>query len=210
METVNLPPSQPAKPVWGSTDQHFWLHLWRALFDTVGTFLLRYGRYRGNKIAYLRHLGVRIGQNCTLVNSIQDYGSEPWLIELGNHVQIAHGVVFITHDGASRLFRHRVPGASLLWGNRFGTVRVLDNSFIGVNALVLPGVQIGPNSIVGAGSVVSKDVPPDSVVAGVPARLICSLEEYVQRYEQKMIPIEALDRQALRRELTQKLWGEPR
>jgi len=60
----------------------------------------------------------------------------------------------------------------------FGTVEILDNCFIGANAIVLPGVRIGPNSIVGTGAVVTKDVPPDTVVAGCPARKICDLAEY--------------------------------
>jgi serine acetyltransferase len=74
----------------------------------------------------------------------------------------------------------------------------------------MPGVQIGPNSIVGAGSVVAKDVPPQTVVAGVPAQMIYTLGDYIERYKRKMIPIKATNRQALRDELTQRLWGEKR
>jgi serine acetyltransferase len=74
----------------------------------------------------------------------------------------------------------------------------------------MPGVSIGPNSIVGVGSVVNKDVPPDTVVAGVPARPIYTLDEYIDRYGSKMIPIQAETRKDLRRELTRRFWGEER
>lgn len=175
----------------------------------VTSLVQRYGRYRGNKVAYLRHLGVRIGEGCDLLNGIKDFGSEPWLIELGNRVTLAHGVVLITHDGASRLFRQTLPGSSP-WGNRFGTIQIGDNVFVGVNTIILPAVKIGSNSIIGAGSVVTKDIPPQTVAAGAPARPICSLAAYVERYQQKMIPVTATNSQELRRELTEKLWGTAR
>jgi acetyltransferase-like isoleucine patch superfamily enzyme len=158
---------------------------------------------------YLRYLGVRIGTNCSILNGVGHYGSEPWLIEIGNRVTITDGVTFITHDGSSRLFRQLLPDSSS-FGNRFGTIRIYDNCFIGRNTILMPDIKIGPNSIVGAGSLVNKDVPPNTVFAGVPARQICTLEEYIQKYQQKMIPIEASTRQELREELTRKLWGEVR
>lgn len=207
------PFSDPAaplpKPTWAHSDERRLGHLLQAAMNTASALFRRYILYRGNKAAYLRQLGVRIGVGCDLLNSIQDFGSEPWLIELGNRVTLAYGVVLITHDGSSRLFRQSIPGSSR-WGNRFGTIQIRDNCFIGVNTIILPGVTIGPDSIVGAGSVVTKDVPPQSVVAGVPARTICSLTEYVNRYQQKMIPLTAVTSQDLRRELTEKLWGEVR
>jgi serine acetyltransferase len=74
----------------------------------------------------------------------------------------------------------------------------------------LPNVEVGPNSIVGAGSVVVRDVPQNTVAAGVPAKPICSLDEYVAKYRQRMVPITAKQRSDLRVELTSKLWGEVR
>lgn len=197
------------KPTWAHSDERGLGHLLQTATREVAGLFRRYVHYRGNKVAYLRHLGVRIGEGCDLLNGIKDFGSEPWLIELGNRVTLAHGVVLITHDGASRLFRQSVPG-SARWGNRFGTIQIGDNVFVGVNTIILPAVKIGCNSIIGAGSVVTKDVPPQTVAAGVPARPICTLAEYVERYQQKMIPLTATNSQELRRELTEKLWGEAR
>lgn len=165
--------------------------------------------YRGNKVKYLRSMGVRIGEHCQILNHPHNYGSEPWLIEIGNKVTITYGVFFLTHDASSRLFRESIPDSSP-FGNRFGAICVQDNCFIGVNSIILPGVSIGPNSIIGAGSVVVKDVPSNSVVAGVPARTISSLEDYIKKYEARMIPINATNREDLRKELTQYFWGEVR
>jgi acetyltransferase-like isoleucine patch superfamily enzyme len=169
-----------------------------------------YVRFRANKIAYLRHLGTRIGSSCLILTRVNNFSSEPWLIELGNHVKIAAGVTLITHDGSSRMFRSSIPGMNAAFGNRFGTIHILDNCLIGYGAIILPGVTIGPNSIVGAGSVVTKDVPPDTIVAGNPAHVLCTMAEYIARYQSDMLPLQAADRAALRRELTTMLWGEER
>jgi len=165
--------------------------------------------YRGNKVRFLRSMGVRIGEHCQILNHPHNYGSEPWLIELGDKVTITYGVFFLTHDASSRLFRESIPGSSP-FGNRFGAIRVQDNCFIGVNSIILPGVSIGPNSIIGAGSVVVKDVSPNTVVAGVPAREISNLENYIKKYKGRMIPIKATNRADLRKELTQYFWGDER
>lgn len=165
--------------------------------------------FRGNKIKYLRSKGVKIGVNCQILNRPYNFGSEPWLIEIGDNVTITNGVFLVTHDGASRLFRKTISNSSP-YGNRFGTVKVLDNCFIGINSIILPSVTIGPNSIIGAGSVVVKDVKPNSVVAGVPAGFVSNLDDYIEKYKGKMIPINSKNRKDLRRELTQYFWGEVR
>lgn len=208
-QQLHTPGAPLPKPTWAHSDERRFGHLLQAAIREATSLFRRYVYYRGNKVAYLRHLGVHIGEGCDLLNGIKDFGSEPWLIELGNRVTLAHGVVLITHDGASRLFRQTLPGSSP-WGNRFGTIQLGDNVFVGVNTIILPDVKIGSNSIIGAGSVVTKDVPPQTVAAGVPARPICSLTEYIERYQQKMIPVTASNGQELRRELTEKLWGAAR
>ena len=65
-------------------------------------------------------------------------------------------------------------------GYMCGCIEVLDNVFIGSNSTILSGVKIGPNAIIGAGSVVTKDVPENSVVAGVPAKVIGKFDEYIK------------------------------
>lgn len=120
---------------------------------------------------YFKKKGYVIGKNNRIF--IHDFGSEPYLVRIGNHSTITGGVKFITHDGGAWIFREEIPNL-----NVFGKIEIKDNCFIGLNSIILPNVTIGPNSVVGAGSVVSKDVPPNTVVAGVPAKVIGNTEDY--------------------------------
>lgn len=164
---------------------------------------------RGDKVSYLRTLGAKIGNNCDIITNVTNFGSEPWLVQVGDKVTLAHGSWLITHDGSSRLFRDKFALMNK-YGNKFGTIVIEDNCFIGINAIILPGVVIGNNSIVGSGSVITRSVAPNSVVAGNPAKYICSLDEYVERYKGKMLTIHSTDRTSLRKELTMHFWGASR
>ena len=124
--------------------------------------------------AYFRDQGARIGDDCRIL--VRTLGAEPFLVRIGNHCTIAGDVVFACHDGATWVFTEELPSLQ-----SFGTIEVLDNCFIGYGAILLPGIRIGPNAIVGAGAVVTKDVPPNTVVAGCPAKPLCSLETYKQK-----------------------------
>lgn len=179
------------------------------LVAAASAAFVRFVLCRGRKVDYLRRLGARVGQEVALLNQVKQFGTEPWLIEIGSRVNIAAGVVFVNHDGPSRVFRHEIEGGSL-YGNRFGPIRVLDNCVIGTGAVLLPGVTIGPDSVVGANSVVTKDVPPRTVAAGVPARPLCTLDQYAARYRAAMIPGLSSDRRELRRQLTLHFWSEER
>lgn len=120
---------------------------------------------------YARLVGVHLGQGCCLYST--NFGSEPYMIAIGNHVTVTEGVRFITHDGGLRVFRHEYPSADYI-----RPIIVYDNCFIGVNTIILPGVTIGPNAVIGAGSVVSHSIPANCIAAGSPARVISTLEEY--------------------------------
>ncbi len=169
--------------------------------------MLIFLKFRGNTVKYLRSKGVRIGEHCTIQSKA--FGSEPWLIQIGDRVTIGAGTVFITHDGASRLFREKVNNEDK-YTNRYGTILIEENCFIGWNSIILHGVKIGRNSIVGSGSVVNNDIPSNEVHAGVPARKICTLKEYINKFDKEKIEIRAQSRKELRDELTIKLWGEKR
>jgi len=120
---------------------------------------------------YFREQGADIGENNRI--EVRNLGPEPFLIKIGNHCTIAPNVSFLTHDGATWLFTEEIPDLQ-----KFGTITIGDNCFIGANAILMGNITIGSNSIVGAGAIVTKDVPPSVVVGGNPARLICSTEEY--------------------------------
>jgi len=131
--------------------------------------LLRYNDF--TVAEYFRRQGAQIGEDCRIM--IRDLGSEPHLVSIGNHCTVAPGAALVTHDGGTWVFTEELPSLQY-----FGRVDIRDNCFIGMRAIVLPGVRIGPNAVVGAGAVVTKDVPPNAVVAGCPAAVICSVDEY--------------------------------
>lgn len=134
---------------------------------------------------HLRRQGAQIGENCFIVPT--DLGTEPYLVKIGNHVAVAHGVLFGTHDGAAWVFRDEVPDTQV-----FGPIIIEDNCMIGNNAILLPNIRIGRNSIVGAGAVVISDVPPNSIVIGVPARPFGSIDKYrekcIERWKEQRPP----------------------
>ena len=125
---------------------------------------------------YLRR-GLLMGRDVRVIGR-PDFGSEPYLIEIGDHVTVSSHVTFVTHDGATWVFRHKPEYSGL---QRFGRIFIGDNCFIGTRAVILPGVSIGDNCVVGAGSVVTRSVPDNTVVAGSPARAVCTYDEYVER-----------------------------
>lgn len=136
---------------------------------------LRRSRYDEFTIAeYFRGRGAVIGPDCRIY--IRDMGPEPWLIRIGRHVTIATGAVLLTHDGGTWLFTDKDPSLQ-----HFGPIEIGDNCFIGINSIILPGVRIGANCVVGAGAVVTRDVPPNTVVVGSPARAVSTAEEYHAR-----------------------------
>ncbi len=121
--------------------------------------------------------GLKLGRDVRIVGK-PDFGSEPYLITIGDHVTVSTHVEFVTHDGATWVFRDRPEYRGL---QRFGPIEIGSNCFIGTRSVILPGVRIGDNCVVGAGSVVTRTVPDNTVVAGVPARAICTYDEYVER-----------------------------
>jgi acetyltransferase-like isoleucine patch superfamily enzyme len=124
----------------------------------------------------LRRAGLTIADDCRM-DGMPSFGSEPYLITIGRHVAMSDEVAFITHDAGIRLFRHQERYRNVL---KYGRITILDNCLIGYRVTILPGVVIGPNSIVSAGSVVTRNVPPNTVVAGNPAVPVMTLEQYAQ------------------------------
>ncbi len=137
---------------------------------------------------YRKYYGISIGENCVFTGKRISFGSEPYLIEIGNRVRITADVKFETHDGGVGIFRDEYPGI-----NVYGKIKIGDNSFIGHNAIIMPGVTIGKNVVIGAGSVVTKDIPSNSLAVGVPARVIKSIEEYKESSLKKAVFLKETD-----------------
>lgn len=129
------------------------------------------------KEKYLNNLienGLHLGKN---VDIVSDYFFDPshcFLISIGDNCTIAPNVRLIAHDAST---------FKLLGYAKIGKIDIQENCFIGDSAIVLPNIKIGPNSIVGSGSVVTKDVPPNTIVAGNPAKVITTIEKYIRKIE---------------------------
>jgi acetyltransferase-like isoleucine patch superfamily enzyme len=123
-----------------------------------------------------------------LAIDLSTFGTEPYLITLGNHVEVTEGVRFVTHDGGVWRFRQEFSNIDV-----FGPIALEDNVYVGLNTILLPGVRVGHDSIIGAGSVVTRSIPPDSVAAGVPARVIETVEQYRQKVMAKALYIRDLE-----------------
>lgn len=96
------------------------------------------------------------------------------LIKIHNNVRIAADVIFYEHDVINELFSS-IDNEGYI--SHMNCIEIYDNVFIGGKSIILSGVKIGPNAIVGAGSVVTKDVPEGSIVAGNPARVVGNFED---------------------------------
>lgn len=102
---------------------------------------------------------------------------EPKLISFGNNVSVASGVTFVTHDVIDKILNNMDYNFKFYYN--CAPIKVGNNVFIGCNVTILPNINIGNNVIIAAGSIVTKDVPDNSVIGGNPAKIISSFDEYV-------------------------------
>lgn len=136
-------------------------------------------------ISYLRKSGIKIGDNCVFrgPNSTEIDLSRPSLIEIGNYVDMNLNFTILTHDYVTSVFLRKYKD----FINSSGKVKIGNNIYFGKNCTILKGTTIGDNCIIGAGSLITKNIPENSVAAGMPAKVICSLDEYYKKRKKESL-----------------------
>lgn len=132
--------------------------------------------------AYLKKKGVQIGENVRFYSpphTLVDL-SCPWLISIGSNVSVAHGVVILTHDYSWAVLKKLPDSSGQILGAQ-SPVRIGNNVFIGLNAVITRGVTIEDNVVIDAGSVVTANCESNSVYAGNPARKIMTVEQFREK-----------------------------
>ena len=123
---------------------------------------------------YLLGNGMKVGKNAEIYSWDTIDSGKPWLIEIGDNVTISSNVTILTHDAST---------CKVGCGTKLGRVTIGNNVFVGTRSIILCNVRIGDNVIVGAGSIVSSDLEMNGVYAGIPAKRICSFDEYKNKYK---------------------------
>ena len=132
------------------------------------------GEYTTEKLI---SMGMTVGKNFKRLNGVILDPGHCWLIEIGDNVTMAPRVHILCHDASTKQFLNYT---------KIGRVTIGNNVFIGAESVVLPGVTIGDNVIIGANSTVTHDIPANSVAVGSPARVICTLDDYLAKEKARM------------------------
>lgn len=131
----------------------------------------------GKRAKYMRKHMHFVGNNVLLYTT--HFGTEPYLISLHDNCVCAADVKFITHDiSVFNLSRQLEDGTQL---DKVGSIELFENCFIGAYSVLMPNTSVGKNSIVAAGSVVTKRIPDGEVWGGNPAKFIMKTQEYIEK-----------------------------
>lgn len=121
--------------------------------------------------------GMQVGKNFERLNNVLIDDSHAWLITIGDNVTLAPRVHILAHDASTKKF---------LGYTKIGNVTIGNNVFVGAESVILPNVTIGDNVVIGANSTVTSDIPNNVVAVGSPARVLCSLDEFMGKHKGNM------------------------
>lgn len=141
--------------------------------------LLAYLRGEPQNINKLIKRGLKVGKQFKRMGGVIIDPSHCYHITIGDNVTLAPRVHILAHDTSTYVFFGKTRAANVSIGN---------DVFVGASSIILPGVHIGNRVIIGAGSVVTKDIPDNSVAVGNPARVVCSVDAYLEKEKAKMCP----------------------
>jgi len=175
----------------------------KRLYHSICLLLL--GSYR-KRAAYLKkhHLLDAVGENCRWGPSRLPLYSR--LIRLHNNVTIHKTAVIIPHDMVNGFLKRAKPDMDFGHRERLGCVEIMDNVYVADHVVILPGVRIGKNCIISTGSVVTQDIPENSVVAGNPARVVGRFDIFCAMRRARSKENIAFPNQKLPDELAKETW----
>ena len=141
-------------------------------------FMLNTKKTARKRANYLRSIFGYVGQN--VLYQPRTIPLYPELIKLHNNIVIAAKVTFITHDVIHTML-NKCNNITDTYKEFIGCIEIMDNVFVGTNTTILYDVKIGSNVVIGANSLVNKDLESGFVYAGIPAKKICSFEEFIHK-----------------------------
>lgn len=155
------------------------------LLKKIQVFLKSWlGCDKGPTVQDMINMGMKVGENVVFDSSCDFDVSHCWLITIGNNVTFGPRTYVLAHDASTK---------RSLGYTKIGKVTIDDGTFVGAGSIVMPGVHIGKDCIIGAYSVVTSDVPDGTVYAGNPAKLICTTESYVNKQKNMMNKLPVYD-----------------
>lgn len=132
---------------------------------------------RTNPRKYAVKVGVKVNGSLYIYGGNRGmFGSEPFMIEIGDNVHITGACQFLTHDGSTLIFRKEIPTLEIT-----KPIKIGNDVFIGYRVIIMPGVTIGNRCVIGAGSVVTKDIPDNSLAVGNPCKAIKTSDELLEK-----------------------------
>lgn len=155
------------------------------LIKKIQSFLKAWlGCDKGPTVEDMKKLGMKMGENCLYDVSCNFDYSHCWLIEIGDNVTFGPMTYVLAHDASTKRY---------LGYTKIGKVTIDDGTFVGASSIIMPGVYIGKDCVIGAYSVVTSDVPDGSVFVGNPARFVCTTQEYVEKQKKLMESVPVYD-----------------